>query len=210
MLNIPRSQPRKLATTTVTNKLADGVNALAQLFHVGAGQDQQEAIETLLMKRTGAIGGQAGRWNAKSFREIVHAKGNATGAITFADFGTAQGNDDLIIWQIDAVQDLVVGRFLGFDSASHKPIYALFGGTGETSSPKVLSGSGTSADSTTWDRFTDKSAVQVQVGTRVVWDGTAHILYGFYRTWTFDSMWKLATIGAETRYIIDSAQDCTT
>jgi hypothetical protein len=208
LMPVKKSQPRKFESTTRTNVMADAINSLGQLFNTGSGQDQQMAMETLIMKRTGAISSQAGRFNGKTMQEVVYAKGAATGDVAAADFGTVNTADNVILWQVDSVTDYVVGRYLGIDSASGKRIYGVFGGSGNTDSPKVLSGSGITADTNSWDRSTDKKPVQVQVATREAWDSASDILYGFYRTWTFDSVWKLATISAETRYTIDTPSAC--
>ena len=79
------------------------------------------------------------------------------------------------------------------------------------------------ADTETWDRtapqenpdnegadptdYTD--GVELMVHTRTAYDDTSdEILYGFYRTLTFDSTGALALISAETRYIIDTPGEC--
>jgi hypothetical protein len=164
------------------------------------------------------VSSQVGRYNAKSFIEGV--KGNATGNLVEADIGSLASADDCIVWHVPEIvvgsskhllkaDGVYTGRVAGTDSSGKKIV--LFGTlpVGVTTAPTTLSGSGNSADATTWSRASDGTPVTVQ-WSRIAWDGTAHILYGFYRTGSYDSCGILTFVSGETRYIIDSAQDCTT
>ena len=79
------------------------------------------------------------------------------------------------------------------------------------SSPKDLtvSGEGTAAaktgDTNAWTCDGTKG-VQFTVQTRTYYDDTAStpVLYGYYRTFTFDRNGRLYHVSAETRYIIDT------
>ncbi len=51
--------------------------------------------------------------------------------------------------------------------------------------------------------------VKIKVTTRVVYNESGdQVLYGFYRELTFDSLGRLAEISAETRYNIDTPEEC--
>ena len=70
----------------------------------------------------------------------------------------------------------------------------------------TVSGEGSAAAQTTSWTFGGTQGVQVTLQTRTYYDHTAStpVLYGYYRTFTFDRNGKLYSISAETRYEIDT------
>jgi hypothetical protein len=84
-------------------------------------------------------------------------------------------------------------------SGTVKALYATFEGS-ET------------AQSDTWDREnpdSGKDGVTIPVTTRVVYNHAGDKkVYGFYRTFTYDSTGMLKAISAETRYEVDAAGAC--
>jgi hypothetical protein len=126
MIEVPTATPRKIPSTTLTNKYAEAINALGQLFPPrGSGRGQDRGLETLIIKRTTQISGQQGRFNGRTMKEVLRAAGNASGAVTAADFGTPQTVDDVILWEVDAADGFLLARYIGHDTASSKPIYAV-------------------------------------------------------------------------------------
>lgn len=69
-----------------------------------------------------------------------------------------------------------------------------------------ISGEGSASANTTSWTFGGTKGVQVTLQTRTYYDHTAStpVLYGFYRTFTFDRNGKLYSISGETRYEIDT------
>ena len=69
----------------------------------------------------------------------------------------------------------------------------------------TTSGEGSAAAQTNTWTFGGTNGVAVTVQTRTYYDHTAStpVLYGYYRTFTFDRNGKLYSISAETRYTID-------
>ena len=68
------------------------------------------------------------------------------------------------------------------------------------------------ADATTWDRSAQvagEKGVDVVMLTHLVYDDTGdQILYGYWRTLSFDSRGMLSAVSAETRVAIDVAEAC--
>jgi len=76
--------------------------------------------------------------------------------------------------------------------------------------PATYEGSET-AQTDSWDRASQgaNAGVSIKMTTRVVYnDSGDEKLYGFYRTFTYDSAGMLAAISAETRYTIDEPVAC--
>ena len=77
--------------------------------------------------------------------------------------------------------------------------------------PTSLEGSET-AQTDTWDVDNQDSGydgVKIKITTRVVYNEAGdQILYGFYRELTFDSIGRLKEISAETRYNVDTPEEC--
>jgi len=99
-----------------------------------------------------------------------------------------------------------VGQVVG--NTSGTPIVMIRGALGSTTSPTSISGSGTSADSTTWSRSSDATPASVILQTRTVWDSTAGVLYGYQRTLSFDARGLLTSVSAETQVTIDTPTAC--
>lgn len=61
------------------------------------------------------------------------------------------------------------------------------------------------AGSNTWD-YDGRAGVKVTLQTRTYYShtDTAPVLYGFFRTFTFDAKGMLLSISGETRYVIDA------
>jgi len=98
----------------------------------------------------------------------------------------------------DEVRGLVVGQMLGTASSP------------ESMDPASLEGA-EAAQTDTWSRTSqgDKDGVDVKVTCRVAYNESGdEKLYGYYRTFGFDSAGRLQTISAETRYIIDTPDEC--
>ena len=70
----------------------------------------------------------------------------------------------------------------------------------------TVSGEGTAAAQTNSWVFDGTHSVAVTLQTRTFYDHTATtpVLYGYYRTFTYDRNGKLYSISAETRYAIDT------
>lgn len=71
----------------------------------------------------------------------------------------------------------------------------------------TTAGEGTvTAKTGTWAYTNGTNGVQVTLQTRTFYDHTASspVLYGFYRTFSFDGKGRLLSVSAETRYVIDT------
>jgi len=99
-----------------------------------------------------------------------------------------------------------VGQIVG--SSDGTLVVAIRGALGATSGTTALSGSGTSADSTTWSRASNAAPVSIAMQTRTVWDSTGGVLYGYQRTLTFDARGLLVSVSAETQVTIDTPTAC--
>ena len=119
---------------------------------------------------------------------------------------------------VPATIGTIVKVYIVYDSRGISNLHYVFSGgyvgTSETPYemlPATLEGSET-AQADTFDRTAPaegKDGVTLKVTTRVVYnDAGDEVLYGLYRTLTFDSAGALATISAETRYIIDTPGVC--
>ncbi len=83
---------------------------------------------------------------------------------------------------------------------------------GTYASPETVGSTGESetADTNTWDvasqgAYDGANVVQL---TRMSYSTTSHKLYGYYRTFKYDSKGLLVTISGETRVEIDEAESC--
>lgn len=66
-----------------------------------------------------------------------------------------------------------------------------------------------SASSTTWDRDTDKTPLDLWVQTRTAYFHAGDKkLYGYFRKLSYDSTGRLYAVSAETRVEIDAAESC--
>lgn len=171
--------------------------------------------------------GLAAEGNAESAEQILPAGSDASPVDLVADSDAADTTD----WDIgDGAVQALLGRVkwvsadnalywyqrnllandLGFtDDVSAETRSEINPGT--YSFPTSLTGSGETADAGTWARSSATDGVSVPVQTRNEYNEAGdEILYGYYRTWTFDSWGRLRTISAETRYTIDTPVDeCT-
>lgn len=100
-----------------------------------------------------------------------------------------------------------VGRVVG--RAGGLTLVVIRGALGATAGATALSGSGVSANSTTWGRNADGTPVTVGVQTRTVWDSSAGVLYAYQRTLTFDARGLLVSVSAESQVTVDVATACT-
>jgi hypothetical protein len=116
------------------------------------------------------------------------------------------------------VEGKVVGRLpAGADPEADPARWVLVVGNGtcRTDGNTLAGGSGTTAQTDTWDRTRLTSGTDYGDGsitetyqTRTVWDGTAKKLYQYTRTRVFDAGGKLVSISAETRTEIDAVGSC--
>ena len=111
---------------------------------------------------------------------------------------------DLVQWWEGSLTDGTLVLFFEQHTGSHNYPLEL--------DPDAITGDNETAAIDDWD-VTDQGendGVEVKLTTRVVYDDSAStpILYGFHRTFTYDSMGHLAEISAETRYTIDEPEDC--
>jgi hypothetical protein len=98
-----------------------------------------------------------------------------------------------------------VGQIVGGGTT---PVVMIRGALGATSGTTALSGSGTTADSTTWSRASNGTPVSIAMQTRTVWDSTGGVLYEYQRTLTFDARGLLLSVSAETQVTIDTPTAC--
>lgn len=85
---------------------------------------------------SGAIGGQAGRYDAKQYIEKPNPA--ASGALVDTDIGSLPADDDTIVWNLDEINggsalnsgDVKTGVVFGTDTASGKTIVLVSGGGG--------------------------------------------------------------------------------
>jgi hypothetical protein len=92
---VPRAQPRKLATTKQTNPMADAINALGQLFHVGSGQDERLAMVLVRVRITSAATG-GGKYNGRILNPPVTGI-SPTSSLSNNDLGDDPGFDNALI-----------------------------------------------------------------------------------------------------------------
>lgn len=116
----------------------------------------------------------------------------------------------------------VVGKVVGRTAAGADPeadparwIVVTGAGTYRTDGSTLAAGTGTDANTDTWDRTRVTSGTDYGDGgvtrtyvERVVWDGTAKKLYQFTRDEVLDASGRSVSISAETRTEIDAAEDC--
>jgi len=83
---------------------------------------------------------------------------------------------------------------------------------GSTASPTVIGSSSEGSETAatdSWSRATNGTPVDVWMQSRTVYDhASGEILYGFARKLSHDSTGLLIAVSAETRYTIDSPEDC--
>jgi predicted secreted hydrolase len=72
----------------------------------------------------------------------------------------------------------------------------------------LTTGTGTTADTTSWSRASDSVGVVLKVCSRPVWDSTNGVFYAMEREITIDSCGLMISISAETRVNVDTAEDC--
>jgi hypothetical protein len=95
MIEVPTAQPRKIPSTTLTNKYAEAINTLGQLFKSGTGLDQAKAI---LVVRVKVIGNEPG--GGKYTGRILNAPVSgvdATSDLSAADLGDDPGANNAMI-----------------------------------------------------------------------------------------------------------------
>jgi len=156
-------------------------------------------------------------------QEITNDDGDPVSELTYGDLDgglhiTATNlSEEVSAGHILAVDGTVyVVVFVGEDATGVDRYFFVSGGLGTNNTPESIlpaSYEGTeTAQVDTWDRDDQdegEDGVAVKLTTRIVYnDAGDEVLYGFYRTFTFDSIGGLATISAETRYAIDTAGDC--
>lgn len=187
---------------------------------MGNGRGRGSGGDMVWFKLSSDVSGQIGRYNLKTFSGGIDD--SASGNLAEADLGTVSSTEDAIGWCVPEILaaphlnmlksgGVYVGRKAGRTSAG-KPII-LFSPlpVGKTASATTLDGTGggTTADTTTWSRSSDGTPVtEVYASRPPVWDGTAKILYGFYRTRTIDACGLTISISAETRVTIDTLTSC--
>ncbi|HEV7297937.1 MAG TPA: hypothetical protein VGN72_01125 [Tepidisphaeraceae bacterium] len=101
--NIAKRGPG-LASTHITNELAEHANGNGPPFHVGqvAGDDPFPRRDIVLVKLTSAATG-VGRYNGRMSDMVINLE--ATGALAEANLGTFATADDTIVWLMsDAAQ----------------------------------------------------------------------------------------------------------
>lgn len=101
----------------------------------------------------------------------------------------------------------------GFMGNKHRRLMPEDVGTAETPYEMLPVPEGTeTADTGTWDRDNQPEGydgVSIRLSTRDgYWDAGDEVFYGFYRLFTWNSIGLLVTISAETRYIIDTPEEC--
>lgn len=131
---------------------------------------------------------------------------------------TVPGSDDALICNLDEsgltghrlkTNTFLIGEVVGQTTETPpRSIVFVHGGVGATASPVTLSGSGTTADTSTWGRDSDAVGLVTTDVSRVLWDSTGDVLYAFTRTKTFDARGMLISVSAETRVTVDTPVAC--
>jgi hypothetical protein len=105
-----------------------------------------------------------------------------------------------------AIGSYAVGQVVG--EAAGETIVVIRGALGALSGPTSLSGSGVSADTTTWSKASNGTPLSVQVQTRTAWDSSSAVLYAYMRTFSFDARGVLSSVSAEAQVTVDAAVAC--
>ncbi len=179
-----------------------------------------------------AAGG--GKYNANAY--FGEATFGPTGTLTLAEgmqnnglpTGTAAPGDCLVANSEEnakpthwlATGSYAIGEIVGETTETNPRLQVVIPmGVGRTVSPNTIGGSSEgseSASTDSWSRGVVTSGntygdgpVDVYMISRVVYNPSGDKkLYGFYRTFSFDSRGMLVTIGAEARYEIDAPVTC--
>jgi hypothetical protein len=95
MIEVPTAQPRKIPSTTLTNKYAEAINTLGQLFKSGTGLDQTMAILPVRVKVTGNASG-GGKYTGRILNPPASSV-SATGDLAAIDLGDDPGADNALV-----------------------------------------------------------------------------------------------------------------
>jgi hypothetical protein len=203
-------ESKKLATTTITNEIAEAVNAGLGFGPTGqAGSVMHRAI-VMYAEISSVYKSRAGYYNARSIRDPKALNADSSQDLVEDDLGTVSTKDDLILTnpsevstsQALSADDIVPFELIG-ETADGKGFGRILSGPSsgscDTSNILALTGSGSSASTTSWTGSVDLRPVSFPVVSRVYFDSASCTLYAFTRTVTTDECGKLVSVTAETR-----------
>ena len=167
-------------------------------------------------KISSIVTSEFGKYNIKTFSGPIVTTG--TGALAESDLGTLSSSEDAYGWNLPEIAvasakhllktgGVYFGRLSG--TKDGKPVieFSVLP-VGETSSPTTLSGSGTTARSTTWSRATNGTPVVI-TRQRIALDGATQKVMSFTWDETYDACGLLISVGAETESDLDVGTNCT-
>ncbi len=183
-----------------------------------ATQSGEDLIISLAGVSPGTLANSSGWWaeitanNGSGRYSFKRLQPDGSGGLT--DASPAYTSD--YAYDVAETDQVLVGTkvrvMLGGLDSSNNPVFYFDSRIGSVDSPTDLtvSGEGTlAADTTEWN-ISDGTPVTLTVQTRTYFDDTAEtpILYGYSRDLTFNTAGQLVSVSGETRYEIDSPEDC--
>ena len=161
---IPTREPKKLATTTITNELAVAFNQSLGLGQTGEAGSVLHRAVVMYAKITGVYNNRDGYYNAKSITQPKTLNVKSTTDLTESDLGVVSKNNDLILTnpsevvtsQALSANDIVPFELIG-ETADGKGFGRILSNTGGRIIARI---SGNTRDGSNW-RWT-YSFVQVE------------------------------------------------